>query len=146
MEMSYSRNSYSLVVTLLIALLVLTAFAGLIVLCQTNNHAQVEHGPLSAAVAASFDETGKCSWGNSVVMQAKDGRNMFVCFEKSDTNKIDLHVQTDEGKTVTDIPSSQMSRPAAYLKNAIDKWGYKITRAFGDWPQWFDDILDAANQ
>jgi hypothetical protein len=115
---------------------------------STNDHALARHGQAAADVAAAFDATGRCQWGNSAVLKAQDGRNMFVCLEKDNPQKVDIHVSNSEGGTITDLPSSQISRPAAYLKNIIERWGYKLVRSFGyeDFPQWFLDILDGAGQ
>jgi hypothetical protein len=103
---------------------------------STNEHALARHGESAMDVAAMFDEVGRCNLGPSVRLASPaTGRRMFVCFIDEEVN---IHLQNYEtDNTITDIPSHDLSRPWAYLKNTILKFGYRIENIYGNVPEMF---------
>jgi hypothetical protein len=111
------------------------AFAIGLSFLQTNQHAIDRHGEDAIIVASMFDSQGKCNLGSSVVMQNKIGQKLYICFEEE--KKVNLHIESSEGRTITDIPAKQISKPWNYIPNVIQREGYAILRSFGDLPEWF---------
>ena len=129
----------SLVIIVLLALLFGAVTQVLAVMPSV--HAVDKHGEAAVSAAAAFLADGQCRRGPSVVMRSVSrGTEMFICFETEDD--VSIHIQTTaEKRSITTIPSKDMSRPISYLRNVITRDGYHLSVEYGSLPDWFYSLL-----